>query len=536
MATTQAKLAGTDNPPHPCAHAVGPADPNQVMTVTVMVRSRNEEGAKAAVKEMSALPVSKRRRMSHQEFTASYGADPADMKRVEDFGRAHGLQVVESSVAKKTVILKGTVAACSKAFGVKLEKYAHPRGAYRGRSSAIYLPSDLAPVVEAVLGLGNRRVADPHIRLRAAGAAEPAAAGAHPFNPGEVARLYNFPTGLDGSNQCIALIELGGNIGRDDLDTYFSNQGIDTPKVVQVDLPLAPDDTDPHLDTDADGEVMLDIEVAGAVAPKAKIVVYFAPNTDEGFTQAISAAINDTDNRPSIISISWGGPEQFASSQQRRAMDLVLRDAMMKHVTVCTAAGDNGSTDLAQRVIAQDPSLDDGSSRVDFPSSSTFALSCGGTHLLGEGLAIDSETVWNVNRFAATGGGVSEFFGKPDFQANANVPVSVNSGFAGRGVPDVSGDADRATGYNVRFDGQDDFVGGTSAVAPLWAGLIALINQSLDRSVGFINPQLYAAPSTAQAFRDITVGNNGAFQARAGWDGCTGLGTPNGQKILEVLQ
>jgi kumamolisin len=163
-------------------------------------------------------------------------------------------------------------------------------------------------------------------------------------------------------------------------------------------------------------------------------------------------------------------------------------------------------------------------------------LSCGGTHLLANGSGIKSETVWNVNRFAATGGGVSEFFGKPDFQANANVPVSVNSGFAGRGVPDVSGDADRATGYNVRFDGQDDFVGGTSAVAPLWAGLIALINQSLGRSAGFINPLLYAAPTTAQAFHDITVGNNGAFQARAGWDGCTGLGTPNGQKILEVLQ
>jgi kumamolisin len=281
---------------------------------------------------------------------------------------------------------------------------------------------------------------------------------------------------------------------------------------------------------------MLDIEVVAAVAPKAKIVVYFAPNTDEGFTQAISTALNDTDNKPSVISISWGGPEQFATTEQRRAMDLVLRDASMKHVTVCTAAGDNGSTDLAQNLIAQDPNLDDGSSRVDFPSSSTFALSCGGTHLLGEGSTIDDETVWNVNRFAATGGGVSEFFGKPPFQANANVPKSVNTGFVGRGVPDVSGDADRATGYNVRFDGQDDFVGGTSAVAPLWAGLIALINQSVGSSVGFINDAIYKAPSTAQAFRDITDGNNGAYKAGTGWDACTGLGTPNGQKILDALQ
>ena len=215
----------------------------------------------------------------------------------------------------------------------------------------------------------------------------------------------------------------------------FPTRDFATPEVVQVDLPLAPDDTDPHSDTDADGEVMLDIEVAGAVAPKAKIVVYFAPNTDEGFAQAISTAINDPNNKPSVISISWGGPEQFASGQQRRAMDLVLRDAMMKHVTVCTAAGDNGSTDLAQGVIDQEPSLDDGSSRVDFPSSSTFALSCGGTHLLGDGSTIKKESVWNVNRFAATGGGVSEFFAKPSFQANANVPKSVNTGFVGAGSP-----------------------------------------------------------------------------------------------------
>ena len=457
MATTQTILPGSEKPPHPCAHAVGPADPNQVMTVTVMVRCRNEEGAKAAVKEMSALPVHKRRRMSHQEFTQSYGADPADLKRVEDFGRAHGLEVVESSVAKKTVILKGTVAACSKAFGAKLEisrtRAVHIAGGLRRSlcrpTWCLWLRRSSASATGAWLIRTSNFVRPARLSPRRA----------HPFNPNEVAKLYNFPTGLDGSNQCIALIELGGNIGRDDLDTYFSTLNIETPKVVQVDLPLAPDDTDPHQDSDADGEVMLDIEVAGAVAPKAKIVVYFAPNTDEGFTQAISTAINDTDNKPSIISISWGGPEQFASSQQRRAMDLVLRDAMMKHVTVCTAAGDNGSTDLAQRVIAQDPSLDDGSSRVDFPSSSTFALSCGELHLLANGSAIKNETVWNVNRFAATGGGISEFFGKPDFQANANVPKSVNTGFVGRGVPDVSGDADRATGYNIRFDGQDDFVG-----------------------------------------------------------------------------
>ena len=154
-------------------------------------------------------------------------------------------------------------------------------------------------------------------------------------------------------------------------------------------------------------------------------------------------------------------------------------------------------------------------------------LACGGTSLHVNGNAIVSEVVWHDSDSSATGGGVSEVFAKPSYQNNANVPVSINNGFVGRGVPDVAADADPATGYKILVDGQPMVVGGTSAVAPLYAGLVARINQEKGKSSGFINPVIYANPSLA---RDITVGNNNTtanntgYPAGPGWDACTGLG------------
>jgi kumamolisin len=143
--------------------------------------------------------------------------------------------------------------------------------------------------------------------------------------------------------------------------------------------------------------------------------------------------------------------------------------------------------------------------------------------------------VWNQGAGnGAGGGGVSEVFALPSYQAKAGVPVSVNpSHFKGRGVPDVSGDADPGTGYQIHVDGKDGVFGGTSAVAPLWSGLIALINEQNKKSAGFINPALYTA--TGKSFNDITTGNNGAYSAGPGWDACTGLGSPNGQALLAAL-
>jgi kumamolisin len=280
----------------------------------------------------------------------------------------------------------------------------------------------------------------------------------------------------------------------------------------------------------ADGEVMLDIEVAAAVAPGAKIVVYFAPNTDQGFIDAIGHAVHDTVNKPSVISISWGSAEVDWTAQSMSALDAACQSAAALGVTITVASGDNGSTDGVT-----------GSNNVDFPASSPHVLACGGTKLVGSGSTISSEVVWNelASNSGAGGGGVSNVFPLPSWQQGFGVPKPTNPA-GGRGVPDVAGDADPNTGYEIQVDGKSMVVGGTSAVAPLWAGLIAVCNKITGTSAGFLQPTIYSAAGKA-AFNDITEGTNYqgtpvGFSAGPGWDACTGMGSPIGTKIVALLQ
>src|SRR5581483_9451119 len=264
-----------------------------------------------------------------------------------------------------------------------------------------------------------------------------------------------------------------------------------------------------------------------AIVPKASIVVYFAPNTSRGFVDSITKAIHDTQHKPTILSISWGGPENTWSRQAMITIDNALQSAAALGITITCAAGDHGFGD----------GVADGHAHVNFPASSPHLLACGGTKLVGSGAKIQSEVVWNDGPgHGATGGGISDVFAVPSYQSKSKIPSSINPGKRkGRGIPDVAGNADPATGYKVRVDGKEVVLGGTSAVAPLWAALVALINQKLQRNVGFINPELYNGSAGSHALHDITLGNNGGYSARAGWDACTGLGTPDGKAILSLL-
>ena len=529
---TRHELSGSERKPLPGATPTGKADPAERLEVTLLLKRHDEAAFKERVFKLTAGDPATDH-MDAAKFDAAYGADPKDMAAVKTFADANGLIVAQQDAGRRTMILGGTVAQFQTAFGVELQQYDYDGGTYRGRIGTVKLPDELNGRVEAVMGLDNRPAARPYFRSRSAqaevmrsaaatGAADSAAAS-RSFAPPQLAQLYDFPAG-EGRGETIALIELGGGYRPADIKAYFKALNLTPPKVtsVSVDHGRNQPTGDPN---GPDGEVMLDIEVAGAVAPGAHIVVYFAPNTDAGFLDAITTAIHDQTHKPSVISISWGGPESSWTPQSLTAFDSAFQAAAAIGISVFAASGDNGSADV----------LGGARDQVDFPSSSPHVTGCGGTNVAASSTTITGEVVWNDGAHGgAGGGGVSNVFATPAWQTGRS--ATRNGGapslLANRGVPDVAGDADPQSGYQVRVDGQDLVFGGTSAVAPLWAGLIARINAQKGSRVGFVNPKLYQSNGV---MNDILSGNNGDYEASSGWDACTGLGSPIGSRISGIL-
>jgi kumamolisin len=515
-APDRVQVPGSDRSLDPTHVRVGHVDPHERVDVTLYLRHRV---APDWIDEHARLAPRSRRRIAHRDWKQAHGADPDDVNLVCAFAEQHGLIVDAIDETRRQVRLNGASESIAAAFEAKYKgRYAADKdpktASYRARSGPLTVPKPLAKAVVGVFGIDDRPQARPQLRF--------AAAGATAHTPVQVARAYGFPSGVDGTGQTVGIIELGGGFNEADLTAYFNGLDITPPSVTAVTVDGATNQ--PGADRNADGEVMLDIEIVGAIAPGVEIVVYFAPNTDQGFIDAVSQAVHDSTHKPSVISISWGGSEDTWTAQARTQMEQILTDAGGLGVTVTVAAGDNGSTDGAT----------DGKQHVDFPASAPHALACGGTTLQASGTQISSETVWGTQNDGATGGGVSDVFAIPNYQASAAIPVNVDTSKAGRGVPDVAGDADPQTGYTIRVDGADETIGGTSAVAPLWAGLIALLNQALRAPLGFAQPRLYALLGST-AFHDITNGSNGSYSAGPGWDACTGLGSPAGANLARQL-
>jgi kumamolisin len=519
---TQHPIAGSEKSQPEGARNIGACNPDETIEVVMMLRRQDAAGFKQLMDKIekgdsSAKPLSR------EEFAKRFGASAADVAKATAFAADHGLTVVRTDPAARSVVLSGTVAQFNQAFGVRLERFEHhAMGEYRGNSGPVNVPSDMKDLVTAVLGLDNRPQARPHFRFRPPFRA--ARAQAKAFTPLDLARLYNFPVG-DGAGQCVGLIELGGGYTQSDLTSYFSQLGVGAPKVISVGVDKAKNAPTGSANG-PDGEVTLDIEVVGAIVPGATIAVYFTPNSDAGFVDAVNTAIHDTTNKPSVVSISWGGPEANWTAQSQNAFNEVLQSAAVMGVTICVASGDSGSSDGGTN----------GGDNVDFPASSPYVLACGGTHLTASAKGISSEVVWNDgDQGGAGGGGVSAAFALPVWQEGLSVTRTQGgkSALTKRGVPDIAGDASPETGYEVLIGGQQTVVGGTSAVAPLWAALIARINASASQPAGFINPKLYKAGNIGN---DITSGNNGSFEASAGWDACTGLGSPDGAKVAAALK
>jgi kumamolisin len=496
------------------------AEQSEEITVTLVLRPRRAKGALPSIDALNSRLPHERTYLAREELEKERGASPADVAAVRSFATKNGLMLEGQDLGRRSVILRGNVGQFNRAFGINLMMYSHPNGEYRSHEGPILLPKRLAAEVVAVLGLDTRIQAKPHMRIVLTGA------GLQAYLPTTVAGLYHFPSGANGRGECIGIIELGGGYSPSDLERFFENLGLPTPSVtpVSVDGGANAPTGNPN---GPDAEVDLDIEIAGSVAPGGRIAVYFAPNTEQGFVDAVSTAIHDAQNDPSVISISWGEAEANWSPQGIQALNQAFEDASLLGVTVCAAAGDNGSSD----------GISDGLAHVDFPASSPYVLGCGGTRLESMGGAITAEVVWNDQpEDGATGGGVSDVFPLPGWQANAKVPPSANpGGHTGRGVPDTCADADPATGYLVQVDGRSMTIGGTSAAAPLWAGLVALLNQKLGKRLGCVNPVLYSQLAKRGVFHDITSGNNGAYTAAPGWDACSGWGSPDGVKIAASL-
>jgi kumamolisin len=515
-------VAGSRRTALPGAVSFGAANPNERLEVTLILRRNATDEFQERVAAVARGYVDARLR--HEEFDEHFGAAANDLAIVRNFAATRNLPVVYESAPRRTVILSGTVAQFMDVFGVTLEHFEHDNGTYRGRVGDVHLPEELSEVVTAVLGLDNRPQAKPHFRLQSpeTNIIWHASGSVASYLPTKVADLYNFPAG-SGEGQCVGLIELGGGYRPSDLQAYFAKAGVPNPSVTAVSIDHAANAPTGSA-KGPDGEVMLDIEVAGAIAPAANIVVYFAPNTDAGFLNAITTAVHDTVNKPSVISISWGGSESTWTAQAMQSFDEAFQSAATLGITICIACGDSGSTD----------GVNDGANHVDFPASSTYALACGGTSIQVSGATITAETVWDDGVSGGmTGGGVSTVFPLPAWQAGLRTTSGgVAKPLTMRGVPDVSGDADPESGYLVQVDGTSITLGGTSAVAPLWAALIARINANSGVAAGYVNPKLYATPA---AFNDITKGDNGGFTASANWDACTGLGSPKGAALGNLL-
>jgi kumamolisin len=331
----------------------------------------------------------------------------------------------------------------------------------------------------------------------------------------ELCSAYNWPTGHPGGG-IIAVVELQGGWEASDVDAAFKAAGQPIPSITDISVDGTENSPNQGVgaSNDPDIEVALDIQIAGtayyaATGHAATIRIYWA----QDIAPAIARAAEDGCD---VCSICWGADEAMWGAQAAGDVESAAGAATTKGMAVFAACGDNDSSDGGSTPA-----------NVDVPSSCPHVVGCGGTYK-----TTSTETVWNDSpgqtSGEGTGGGYSTIFPMETFQIGIPKPPSGSTYGKGRMVPDVAADADPNTGYNITVHGSNTVVGGTSAVAPLYAGLFAACGKKL----GFVTPTLYKNPA---AFSDITSGSNGYYSAAAGPDPCTGLGVPIGNKLAPIF-
>ena len=529
------ELEGSHRDPVQGAERVRDVDPGEEITVTVYVR--RDPGAHPVADptaEAQKRPQD-RRYLTPSEVAASFGASQSDLQAVVDYAESKGLHTSDASTVKRSVRVTGQAGALGAAFGVELGYFKHGNVSYRGRVGPVKVPASLSGIVEAVIGFDNRPIGRSYLRPAPTDAHRSfdASAGGQPPNtylPPQVGQMYDFPTAYDGTGETVAVFVFNGDIGSGQsapggyrlttLNDYFTNElGMNPPALTNV-VVQGPGNKpgDGKNPNDATGEVYLDLCMVGSLAPGAKIVVYFTQFSEQGWVEAISQAATDTVNDPSVISISYGNPEndpsnslwtQMAVNQVNQAFEAAAAAGR----TICCAAGDSGAADEPGTTTVN----------ADFPASSPWVLGCGGTRLESSGARSHPRSSGTTS---PTGTALPAAASRPSSRSRARqagtqavplpgvTPPPAPPG--GRGVPDVSSLADPETPYViVGPEGKLGGVGGTSAAAPLWSALISRYNQALGTRVGYLNPLLYTSYSSA--LRDITSGNNGGYAAESGW-------------------
>jgi kumamolisin len=473
--------------------------------------------------------------LTQAQLRDRHAASPPASDTIHEFAQRHGLHVTALDTASRTAHIAGTAAAL--------------RAAFPERAT---VPEPLTRAVQFVLGFHDKPVA----RRRGT---PPHASASKTLLVRDFADAYGFPKDCGVSGQTIGLLEFGGGFRHEDIRAFCRRNQVPMPNIDVVELRGATNDpaperavremlqvvqgevrlaaaaeTTPAMESaQATVEVTMDIELLAALAPGARVIVYFAPPDEQGIYLALHRAIYSKEYAPDVLSISWGEPETALSKEYMHAVDHLLLAAAHLGITVCASSGDAGALNHSPDKLPA----------VNFPAGSPHCVACGGTtpeFITGAGgvTGIAREVVWNSTHHhlqGATGGGVSRVFPLPEWQAHAEVPTGP-TGFAGRGVPDVAGPADPRSGCELLIYGLPFASAGTSAVAPLWAALIACGNRLAGRRLGHVHSHLYTiGHQRLPGLRPVSEGSNGGYTARAGWNACTGYGTPTGISLLQHL-
>jgi len=473
-------LEGSERQLAPGARFISPADPNEPLSVTIVVRRRPDAPPLPDLENMRTVPQERRTLVSPEEFAASYGAADEDLQHIADFVQSKGLTVEETSIARRTAVVSGTVAQFNDAFAVELGRYESPDQTYRGREGSISVPAELVGVIEGVFGLDNRRI----------GGHNSGAPITQNLTPPQVAGFYNFPIGA-ATGQTIGILTMTGNSAGyryGDIQKFFASLGSGFTAPTIVDVNIDGSLNSPGGTLEDEGEILQDICISSSIAQGATIAVYFAPYTQQGWVDAIGRAVypNPGDPRPSVLSTSWyisegdDAPTLMVNGVTTafvKAVSDAIQTTAYVGSTVFAACGDIGSDGTVLDATGEHVLYHDGKAHVQYPGSDPGVVSCGGTIVNVSGSSF-TEVTWN-DVSSATGGGVSDFFPLPYYQSGVGVPNSVNDGHQGRGVPDVAGNASPSSGYAMSVNGASWTADGISAVAPLYAGLIAVINARL---------------------------------------------------------